>query len=378
MNKQKIVTVAVMAVATMMAAMMLSCGHQQQNELKQTMADSLFDAAFIACDYERVLALCDSLEHRGDISMFRAALERGWAYHYLGKPKAKEKELRQALLEKPENTDDSLLYFNAAVQLTFSRSVTGDYNEALEVALPALESLQKMYRENPSERVANQLIDLMIEAGKIQMALGMKEEADKMFEESYNYEKKSPLDAPVAYAKRFWRIDKYIVSYINANDMVSVEKWLIRQDSMTAMIREGRGLVPADSDKIMASSYLNHASIAAVLNRQEEFNRAVAAYKTTQMAKTPTGKVGLASALLEARHYAEAADEYAALDQNIAESGMEPSLDNLCWYEEKFKANYKAGRRDTALTVANFIIENLDSAITRQKKSDAAELATIY
>ena len=43
--------------AVLMAAMMLSCGHGQQNELKQTKADSLIDAAFDARDYERVLTL---------------------------------------------------------------------------------------------------------------------------------------------------------------------------------------------------------------------------------------------------------------------------------------------------------------------------------
>ena len=39
-------------------------------------------------------------------------------------------------------------------------------------------------------------------------------------------------------------------------------------------------------------------------------------------------------------------------------------------YGHKFEANYKAGRRDTALAVAAFVFENLDSAITKQKNSD--------
>ena len=364
--------------AVLMAAMMLSCGHGQQRESKYTEADSLIDAARFARNYERVLTLCDSLEQQGSISLFKAASMRGWAYYYLGQPKLTEKELRRVLAATPTNTEDSLQYFKIAVQFANSRLVSGDYNEALEVTLPALESLQKMDRENPSEDVVQLLFDLTTRVGIIQMNLGMKEEADKTFEESYHYEQRKPLDTPADYLRRFWNVNRYIASYFNANDMSSAEKWLIRQDSVTTLIREGCGFTPVDSEQVMAISYLNHADLAAVLNRQEDFNRAVAAYRTTQEAKTALGKVNLAPALLEAKHYAEAADGYAALDQFFAESGKTFSLDNLRWYGDKFKANNKAGRRDTALAVAVLVFENLDSAITEQKKSDAAELATIY
>ncbi len=96
------VIITVMILTLMFAA---ACGHGQQNELKQTAVDSLIKAAFAAGNYERVLTLCDSLEQRGDISLYKAASERGSAYQYLNKSKAKEKELRQALLEKPKNAE---------------------------------------------------------------------------------------------------------------------------------------------------------------------------------------------------------------------------------------------------------------------------------
>ena len=64
------VVITVMILTLMFAA---ACSHGQQNELKQTAADSLIKAAFAAGNYERVLALCDSLEQRGDISLYKAA-----------------------------------------------------------------------------------------------------------------------------------------------------------------------------------------------------------------------------------------------------------------------------------------------------------------
>jgi AraC-like DNA-binding protein len=44
----------------------------------------------------------------------------------------------------------------------------------------------------------------------------------------------------------------------------------------------------------------------------------------------------------------------------------------------KLRSNYYAGRKDSALQVAVQIAEVYDSALIRQKRSDAAELATIY
>lgn len=369
------VVITVMILALMFAA---ACSHRRQNELKQTAADSLINAASDARDYERVLTLCDSLEQRGDISLYKAASMRGWAYYYLGQPKVTEKELRRVLAATPTNANDSLEYFDAATQLVNYLFVFEDDNEALKVAIPALEGLQKIDRDNPSEKVSLLLMDLTSKVGQIQLVLGMKEEATRMFEQSYNIAQSFPLKTPEAYKRRFFNINSYIYSYIDADDTASFEKWLIRQDSVTAMIREGCGLAFRDSDRVMSDSYKNHAYLAALLNRQEEFDRALAAYRTTQEAKSSRGKVTLAAVLLVGGHYAEAADEYAVLDQFFAEHGLRHSLDNIRYYRDKFRANYQSGRSDTALAVANYIFEHLGSAITEQKNSDAAELATVY
>ena len=366
-----------LAVAAVLSSV-LSCGHDQQNEKKQTEADSLIDAAYDVRDYERMLTLCDSLEQQGSISLFKAASMRGWAYYYLGQPKLTERGLRRVLAATPTNANDSLEYFDAAIQLVNYLVASGEDSEALKVAIPALEGLQKIDRDNPSENVSLLLMDLTSKVGQIQLVLGMKEEAVRMFEQSYNIAQSFPLKTPVAYKKRFWNINRYIDSYIDAGDMASFEKWLIRQDSVTAMIREGCGLAFPDSDRVMSESYINHAYLAAFLNRQEEFDRAIAAYRTTQEAKSSRGKENLASVLSVGKHYAEAADEYAVLDQFFAEHGLRPSLVNIRYYVDKFRANYQSGRSDTALAVANYIFEHLDSAITEQKNSDAAELATVY
>ena len=82
--------------------------------------------------------------------------------------------------------------------------------------------------------------------------------------------------------------------------------------------------------------------------------------------------------LLGMKRYAEAADVYAVMDSFYSDFTQGPSLDDMLDYGRKFEANYKAGRRDTAIAVAAYVFENLDSAITKQKNSNAAELAMIY
>ena len=43
-----------------------------------------------------------------------------------------------------------------------------------------------------------------------------------------------------------------------------------------------------------------------------------------------------------------------------------------------FKANYLAGRRDSALAVAKYVFDRLDSVVTAERQSNALEMATVY
>ena len=78
------------------------------------------------------------------------------------------------------------------------------------------------------------------------------------------------------------------------------------------------------------------------------------------------------------QRHAEAADQFASLDQFFQMNGGEVMLDNIEGYVKKLEANLGAGRNDTALYVARQIVENFDSAYAREKDNEAAKLATIY
>ena len=82
---------------------------------------------------------------------------------------------------------------------------------------------------------------------------------------------------------------------------------------------------------------------------------------------------------MQAHRYADAADVYQQLDHYLGSYGFDYNLESIG--DElipKFNANYYAGRKDSALQVALKIAEVYDSALVMQKRSDAANLATLY
>ena len=367
--------------AVLMAAMMLSCGHGQQNELKQTMADSLIDAAFDARDYERVLTLCDSLEQRGDISLFKAALERGYANYTLDKKKLAEDELKKALAETPKNETDSLLFYRCVCNLTDIYNLSGNYESLLQLALPKIEELKVWAEKKPSDQIFEYLQALTNCVGQTQLRLGMKKEAEKMYELSILYMDKikgtsQTADGIHSNAKQVFNI---IVSLIGVNDYTTAEKFLPKLDSLASEITAIQdSTAKSYVDEVLSMAYYDHAIIDHGLNRPKEAARYLALYQNSQVTKTLVGRINEGVLLMGMKRYVDAADAYTVLDQLYAANNKELSLDNMLDYGGKFFANYEAGRRDTALAVAAYVFEHLDSAIAKQKKSDAAELATIY
>ena len=99
----------------------------------------------------------------------------------------------------------------------------------------------------------------------------------------------------------------------------------------------------------------------------------------TDFGQTLEGRINGCGYLVEARRYAEAADNYTELDRFIKDWGYEYDLETIGQnLLPKFRSNYFAGRKDSALHVAMQIAEVYDTALVRQKRSESAELATIY
>ncbi len=370
--------ILMLAVAAVLAAT-VSCGRRGMPSARQlSEADSLFSVAKSNRDYDRVVTLADSLYDAGAITLINAAKSRGNAYYNLGNYRLAEKEFRLALAETPASTMDSIDYYHSATALAYTLIMKDNYEEALRTGIPAIEALKKWYQEKPTPSLCGKLMNLTQHIGWIQKDLGMNEEGDKMYELCYTYMKDITSEVKSGYYNRAAALANIIVTYINEEEYDVAEKWLARIDSLGTTIAADGGLSPGDSDFVAAMDYICRLRVAIGLDKPAEADRALDAFRHTQYAKTNYGRFDEAEALLKMERYAEAADTYKAFDDYIAEYNMELSMDNLTKYGNKFKANYMADRRDSALAVAAYVFENIDSVIKKQKRNDAAELATVY
>ena len=99
-------------------------------------------------------------------------------------------------------------------------------------------------------------------------------------------------------------------------------------------------------------------------------------YETT---REVNGYIQANDYLMPAGRWKEAAENYEYLDSFIKWRVPKVYLEEIyAYYLPKFRANINAGRNDSALYTAKQIAEHFDSAYMWQKRSQMAEMATVY
>lgn len=367
--------IPLLAVAAVLS-LALSCGQSQQSAEKQSEADSLLRTAADAMDNERVIVLTDSLEQTGNISPFRSAFYRGRSYKNLGDFRHTEEVVKPVMDMTPTTSQDSAYYIECLCVMAELLNIKGDFEGVLRIALPLVEKMNDA--EGEKDRNFGPLTEFV---GSAQLSLGMKEDAGKSFDMSYKFRQEQSVANPIWSNITSVFVCAYNIynRYQGVGDFEGSMKWYHRQDSILAILSERDDVSASVLDRFVAGNSIARAELAIRSENMAEANRAIADYWKTERSKTIGGQIDGAELLLYAKRYAEAADAYALLDQFFAEFNMDASLDNLNSYcVNKFNANYMAGRRDSALAVAAYVFENLDSAITKEKNSATAELATVY
>ena len=358
-----------------------SCGKKQTYVPKKTLADSLILAATNTQNLDRAIFLSDSLLETGDISIFRNCYIKGSVYLRTGKPQDAEVTLKRALAEKPKDAYDSLFFFQCVKAMVENSVQKNDDEGVLRVALPAYEGLYALVaRPEYTTEAYDILAEILQYVGRSHVNLGMIAEGEKYYDKCYDcIQKVRALDTS-------WKHDYYAtvflfniaISYSYRNDYPTAEKWINYAEAITRDMASKENVPDFITDMSWSTYYINRASICNGLGKQKEADQAFAEFKRTQYAKTTTAKIHEGEYLLRAKRYAQAADAYAIVYQYLAEYGSEPTFENIDCLTKKFNANYKAGRNDSALNVAAYTFQYLDSAIINEKKNQALELATIY
>jgi serine phosphatase RsbU (regulator of sigma subunit) len=254
--------------------------------------------------------------------------------------------------------------------------VKGDYESALRVAIPAV---KKMDESGIGSDIDYAI--LLNNIGCCQLNLGQDKEANESF-----------LKAREHYANR-WQSDSTSrgfqeavqgtvytsMAYINTRRYAESIYWIDRTEMLLGKYRQCPDARTDYFDEYQGRIEIMRAVAKQGLNKPDEAAQAYQAFLKTDYSRTGPGHINANDYLVAAQRYGEAAYNYRFLDQTLEHWGMEPSLDNIQLYMlPKYRANAEAGRRDSARVMGERILMLLDSAITEQKNSSTAELATIY
>ena len=367
---------AILFVAFVVAIVACDGVTRRRQPLKASRADSvLFDIGVVK-DYDRMRVLVDSFEVAGDISPLNAYRWRGVSYYHQGQYRLSEMYYRKALECKVQNDEDQLSYNKCARRLSELLLVKGDYEGSLRVAIPAV---KKMEESGVGSDIDYAI--LLNNIGCCQLSLGQEKEANESF-----------LRARGHYANR-WQSDSTSrgfqeavlgtvytsMAYINTRRYAESIYWIDRTEMLLNKYRQRPDARVEYFDEYQGRIEIMRAVAMQGLGKSEEAAKAYQAFQETDYSKTGPGHINANEYLVAAQRYAEAADNYRYLDETLAHWGMEPSIDNIQLYLlPKYRANAEAGRRDSARAMGERILSLLDGAITDQKNSATAELATIY
>ena len=355
---------------------LVSCHKEMRRDLKASRADSILFDVGVRMEYDSMLYLANRYEEQGLISELDANRWRGVAYYHQGHYLMSEIYYRKAMDCKVETDEDQLSYNKCARRLSEILLVKGDFEGSLQVAIPAVKKMDKSGIGSDIDYAI-----LLNNIGCCQLNLGQDEEAKESF-----------LNAREHYANR-WQSDSTSrgfqeavlgtvytsMAYINTRRYQESIYWIDRTEMLLNKYRQRRDARKDYFDEYQGRIDIMRAVAKQGLGKSDEAQEAYRAFLKTDYAKTGQGHINANDYLVMAKRYQEAADNYRYLDQTMEYWGMEASLDNIQLYMlPKFWANKEAGRRDSARVAAEKVLMVLDSAITSQKNSATAELATIY
>lgn len=350
---------------------------QSQDDIPKktrTRGDSIALAARFTGDFEHFLAVTDSLANKGELSPIRAGGYRGVAYFQLGQIDKCIECFRKVIANDPP-AEDFWEYIHAGTNLVIILNSQRDYDTAMRTALRLIDMLKQV--DSPVR--AGEMQTLYLCLGDTQMMLERHEEAKASYDEAYKWVLQTPNDSTCRpLAASFETLENIAVTHIN-HHLDEAGVWVDRMDSLCVIYEKQPKAIEREKKAFQALVYLHRAQVCQMRGQEKDAARYYAEYMKTDYGQSLEGRINGCDYLVEARRYNEAADNYTQLDRFIKEWGYDYDLEtignNLL---PKLRSNYYADRKDSALRVALQIAEVYDSALIRQKRSESAELATIY
>ena len=342
-------------------------------------ADSVVSDIGDERDFERLLVVTDSFERAGELTPVRAIFYKTIAYNIMGQQRNalnlyyKLAAIDVKALESQADIESYIYSYKDYVRLLCNMR---RYDRVLREAYHADRKLKEAGYDS---FVDHQDIAQMI--GECQLYLDQAPQAAENFERSLQTMRKrlvtnhDPLDL-LECQKTMNAIAR---GYIHTGRYEEAAPWIARQDSLFAASDNHPQRDSVYVDEMKAEINYSKALLAHAQGREAEAERAFADYQSTELAKQLGSVINANEYLMLTHRYEEAAQRYTLLERFLKESGYKVDLEAFGRYlMPKFRANLLAGHRDSALQVAIQVSEAYDSALVRQKMSDADLLTTIY
>ena len=344
-----------------------------------TPADSLILAVGDTRDIPRLLAVIDSVEQRGELTLAKSIFFRTVAYNMQGEYRSSF-ELYNLLadIDVMAITDPGELecyvysYDNYVRLLCDLKRYDAALREAYAVDRKLREAGQPSFVDRPN--IARTIGDCQLNIGQTEKAADSYQRALRSIRERL-----ATCHDPLDYRECQQTITAIAMAYIHAGYYAEAVPWMTLQDSMFEAAQKHPLRDSVYVDEMKAEISYCKALLAEAQGRDAFAERAYQDYLSTNTAKRLGSIINGSEFLMKTHRYSEAADNYSRLDQFMQESGTEANLENIGRYMlPKYRANLLAGRKDTALNVAIQIAEAYDSALIRQKLGDAAILSTVF
>lgn len=342
-------------------------------------ADSVVSDIGDERDFARLLVVVDSFERAGELTPVRAIFYKTIAYNIMGQQQHalnlyyKLAAVDVKALESQADLESYIYSYKDYVRLLCNMR---SYDRVLREAYHADRKLKEAGYDS---FVDHQDIAQMI--GECQLYLNQAPQAAEHFAKSLQTMRKrlvtnhDPLDL-LECQKTMNAIAR---GYIHTGRYDEATPWIARQDSLFAAADNHPQRDSVYVDEMKAEINYSKALLAHAQGREAEAERAFADYQSTELANQLGSVINANEYLMLTHRYEEAAQRYTQLERFLKESGYQVDLETFGRYLiPKFRANMLAGHRDSALQVAIQVAEVYDSALARQKMSDADLLTTIY
>ena len=367
--------VAVLLLCT--ALSLLSCDRTREREPARTNNQpfSILYREWAPAEGARMLALVDSLEHTGEISLLSASYNRGLANEMMKRFQVAEMYYRRAYEACDPESNGWDGFLTIAGRLSAVRMLSGDYEGSLTVASEALDRAEKAGELSEAHR-----IDLLWNVSQCELHLGMYDEWERMSSIVYDFLRQELRDKGLHTSDRLLVFTVTTTSaYVDREVFAKADYWQSRSEEELSLIAESN----SRPDLLKEFSWQVAVNKACIWRAEGKVKEAEEMFRSTlpEMMESSDGMLKAAEYLMQSGRFAEAADMFDRVDELFPGLYRNPSM-NLNNLKDalmpRMRANLEAGRTAEVVKLARLFSASFDSALEAQRQDNAAELAMIY